>query len=281
MTDRTEETHLTIGQFGQISQLSRKALRLYDERNLLTPVAVDADSGYRYYTKAQVVTARRIRLLRLMEMPLEKIAAVLTAWETDAGAAQHLINRHVSVMAKQMTAVHLAARLLHEEVLNEKERNMSFTIIEKEMPEQTVVSIRRHITVPAYHQWISTALRQLWSHIETSGAQPAGDPLALYYGHVNEEDDGPVEICIPFHGTAMPQGEIKVRQIPAHLAIQLRTYDEYNRYPKLLEMWNALGRYVQEHHLEPNWDGDMATYELWHDDDTMTLGYPVSAFTAE
>ena len=152
---------------------------------------------------------------------------------------------------------------------------MSFNFTEKEMPAQMVVSIRRNITVPDYHQWIMPALRQLWGHIEAAGAKPAGDPVTLYYGPVNEEDDGPVEICVPFQGTVAAQGEIRVRELPAHKAVQVRTYDEYNKYPKLLEMWNGIGRYVDEQKLEPNWDADMTTYEIWHEDETMTICWPV------
>ncbi|MCL4262896.1 MAG: MerR family transcriptional regulator [Anaerolineae bacterium] len=89
MTDRTEEATLTIGQFGRLSQLSRKALRLCDDCGLLTPVRIVPESGYRsgyrYYTRAQVARARRIRLLRL-------------------------IQGHVTAVEKQLTAVQLAAR---------------------------------------------------------------------------------------------------------------------------------------------------------------------------
>ena len=66
MNDRQHEASLTVGQFGRLCQLSRKALRLYDERGLLPPARIDPDSGYRYYRRDQVATARRIRLLRVV-----------------------------------------------------------------------------------------------------------------------------------------------------------------------------------------------------------------------
>ena len=280
MSDRTEEAALTIGQFGHLSQLSRKALRLYDDRGLLPPAHVDPDSGYRYYTRRQLSTARHIRLLRLMEMPLDKIEAVLAAWEEDPTAAQRLIQTRVTAAEKELETIRLAARLLYEEMTPDKERRMSFTFEQAEMPAQRVVSIRRHITVPAFHESIMPTLSQLFEHVKENGAQPAGDPLALYYGPVNEEDDGPVEIAVPFEGVVPPAGDIKVRELPAHKAVQVRTFGEYNEYPKLLEMWNALSRYVEEENLEPDWDQDMTTYEIWHDDETMTICWPVRAFPA-
>jgi DNA-binding transcriptional MerR regulator len=278
MTDRAKEASLTIGQFGRLSQLSRKALRLYDQRDLLPPAHTDPDSGYRYYRRAQVATARRIRLLRLMAMPLETIAAVLAAWEDDPATAYRLIAGQVTAVEKELTAVKLAARLLHEELSPDEEVHMSFTFIEAERAAQNVVSIRRHITVPAFHQSITPTLRRLWGHLEEHGAQPDGDPIALYYGPVNEEDDGPVEIGVPFTGLVPPAGEIKVRELPAHKAVQVRTFGEYNEYPKLLEMWHGIGKYVDEQNLESDWDQDMTTYEIWHEDKTMTICWPVRDF---
>ena len=162
MTDRTEVAKLTIGQFGRLSQLSRKALRLYDNRGILQPARVDPASGYRYYARPQVATARRIRLLRLMAMPLETIALVLAAWETEPATALRLIQGHVAAMEEQLSAVQLAARLLQEEMSPDKERIMVFTFTETERAAQMVVAIRRQITVPAYHQAIEPTLRQLW-----------------------------------------------------------------------------------------------------------------------
>lgn len=279
MNEQHQDASLSIGQFGRLSQLSRKALRLYDQRGVLTPARIDPDSGYRYYDHEQIATARRIRLLRTMDIPLDAIAAVLEAWEQDTLTAERLIRGHVSAAEKRLETVRLAARLLLNEISPDKEHKMSFEFDEREMAAQRVASIRRHITIPAYHEWMMPALRQLWDHIKASDATATGDPIALYYGPVNEKDDGPVEICVPFQGSVPPEGEIKIRELPAHKAIQIRTYGEYNEYPKLLEMWNAVGQYVHEQNLASNWDYDMTTYEIWHEDKTMTIGWPVRAFS--
>jgi DNA-binding transcriptional MerR regulator len=45
---------LTIGAFARMSQLSPKALRLYDELGVLPPAAVEPESGYRLYKPEQV-----------------------------------------------------------------------------------------------------------------------------------------------------------------------------------------------------------------------------------
>ena len=61
---------MQIGRFMRLTQLSRKALRLYEQQHILVPAAIDAQSGYRFYADEQIEVARLIRLLRGMEMPL-------------------------------------------------------------------------------------------------------------------------------------------------------------------------------------------------------------------
>lgn len=67
---------LTIGAFSKACRLSPKALRLYDELELLRPARVDPDTGYRYYAVEQLERARLVAWLRRLGMPLASIRQV-------------------------------------------------------------------------------------------------------------------------------------------------------------------------------------------------------------
>jgi protein phosphatase len=69
---------MSSGEFARASGLSRKALRLYDELDLLPPATVDPASGYRYYDPAQLEQARLVAWLRRLGMPLASIRRVST-----------------------------------------------------------------------------------------------------------------------------------------------------------------------------------------------------------
>ena len=75
---------LTIGDFARRTGLTPKALRLYDDLGLLTPVEVDPKSGYRRYAEEQLDRARLVATLRLVGMPLARIEEVLDAPGTAA-----------------------------------------------------------------------------------------------------------------------------------------------------------------------------------------------------
>jgi DNA-binding transcriptional MerR regulator len=74
---------LPIGRFARMTGLSVGALRHYDELDLLRPADVDASTGYRRYRPSQLETARTIRVLRELEVPLDEIRAVLDADDPD------------------------------------------------------------------------------------------------------------------------------------------------------------------------------------------------------
>jgi PPM family protein phosphatase len=70
---------MTSGEFARASGLSRKALRLYDELDLLRPAVVDPVSQYRRYDPAQLEQARLVAWLRRLGMPLASIRDASTA----------------------------------------------------------------------------------------------------------------------------------------------------------------------------------------------------------
>lgn len=81
---------LSIGEFARRSGLTARALRLYDQRGLLSPVTVDEATGYRYYDSEQLASARLISALRAVAMPLDIVTHVLAA---DTGEAHAILDR--------------------------------------------------------------------------------------------------------------------------------------------------------------------------------------------
>jgi PPM family protein phosphatase len=82
---------MTSGEFARASGLSRKALRLYDELDLLRPAGVDPASQYRCYDPAQLEQARLVAWLRRLGMPLASIRAATRA---PAGQAAAMVTEY-------------------------------------------------------------------------------------------------------------------------------------------------------------------------------------------
>src|SRR5688572_6718746 len=89
---------LSIGEFAAATQLTHKALRLYDEHGLLRPANVDAANGYRYYASTQIAAGRLVRTLREMNASLGEIAQIVAAPE---GQAEMLLVQLARVMERR------------------------------------------------------------------------------------------------------------------------------------------------------------------------------------
>jgi DNA-binding transcriptional MerR regulator len=79
---------LAIGRFARLTGLSVGALRHYDELDLIRPARTDPSTGYRFYRRDQLETARTIVGLRDLEVPLETIREYLA---TDDPAEQRAL----------------------------------------------------------------------------------------------------------------------------------------------------------------------------------------------
>ncbi|MGZ4782887.1 MAG: MerR family DNA-binding transcriptional regulator [Oryzihumus sp.] len=68
---------LSIGAFARLVGLTPSALRFYDDCGLLHPARVDSGSGYRWYAVSQEPRARLLADLRVVDLPLVSVRAVL------------------------------------------------------------------------------------------------------------------------------------------------------------------------------------------------------------
>ena len=66
-----------IGEFSRIARVSARLLRFYDELGLFTPAHADPQTGYRFYTIAQLAQLNRITVLKEMGFSLEQIGDIL------------------------------------------------------------------------------------------------------------------------------------------------------------------------------------------------------------
>ncbi|MFD4459924.1 MerR family transcriptional regulator [Nocardia sp. NPDC058480] len=95
---------ITIGAFARTCGLSASALRFYADAGILVPAVVDDITGYRYYAPEQTDTARLIRHLRAVDMPLPAVAAVLA----DPADAADLVDEHLAAMDRRSAEIRTA-----------------------------------------------------------------------------------------------------------------------------------------------------------------------------
>lgn len=202
---------LPIGEFAAATQLSQKALRIYDEQRLLPPARIDTATGYRYYSSDQVPLGRLVRTLREMNVSLTDIASVVSA-KDDIRAetlltqlAQEIEQRY----AREKRAYHAALVLLCK-----PSRADAPEIIERSRPATTVAvrpfAANRYDFVEKFRveaRAMSKLLAQAGLTCASESACALIDPLS--------DDEGRLEVVIPVETPVrIPQG-VTLRQLPA------------------------------------------------------------------
>lgn len=222
------DTQLSISEFARRTRLSLKALRLYDQLGLLKPSEV-ASNGYRIYRESQLETARMVALLRRLDMPLNVVKSVVSA-PSRAHASELIASYWEGVERRVADQRELVAYLGGRPAAHE--------VLEREVPEQLVLTALRHLRIQEMEPWFNEVHPALMLRAASFGGV-AGAPYRIFHGAVSEDCDGPVELCVP---VASP-GE-GVRLEPARREAYVRVRRSGFEFPQILSAYEAVERWM-------------------------------------
>jgi DNA-binding transcriptional MerR regulator len=226
---------LTIGVFARRSRLSAKALRLYDRRGVLVPAHVDEANGYRHYAESQLESARLVALLRRLEMPLAQVADVVAAPE-DRRA--NLVAQYWATVERRFAHQRELAAYLRIRLSGDEGGYDMYEVIERDVPQQLFLTEQRHVLVPELPDWLATSIGRLIVSAEALGGQ-AGPTTVIYHGEVNEDSDGPVEVCVPIAPDSDVAATVPSRVEPAHREAFTRITKAQVEFPQILSAYEA------------------------------------------
>lgn len=230
---------LSTGEFGRRSGLSVKALRLYDLSGLLRPAEVDPLSGYRRYAVSQLDRARRISLLRRLDMPLAVIAEVLAGTDEDAVVR---LDRWWAAQEQATAARRGSIGWLRIQLAAATQPPATHEVRRRAVPATKVAAIRRETD----QQGLVDAIHELqWRLRERlAGATFGAEHWVIYHGFVTPDSEAAIEVCVPFTGPAEPVGDMVIRQEPAHTELYTTVVRDDCYYPRIMQAYDALSRHV-------------------------------------
>jgi DNA-binding transcriptional MerR regulator len=227
---------LSIGAFSRLTRLSPKALRLYGSLDLLPPAWIDPDSGYRYYRSAQVREARLIRSLREVGMPLATIRRVLAG---SPRQAQSLIQSYVTSLEEQARRARASLPDLVAETLGSSP-DPPMEILVRDEPQQAIISITQRVLVAQLPAHLRTTLQELRAFAAARGLSATGDPFGYFHGIVSEQDNGPLEVCLPVSRETESTDRVRSTTLPAGRAAYVVAAGEAASYPAILHTYDAV-----------------------------------------
>lgn len=230
---------MTIGEFSRRSQLSLKALRLYERLGLLRPATVDERNGYRRYDESQLYTARLIVMLRLLDMPLTEVGRVVSASGT--GAAE-IIDAYWAGAERRFTAQRQIMATLRPGVAASEMPAAELPVHERDVAEQTVLTEQRHVYIGQL-TWTREATARLTANAARCGGVAAAH-FVVFHGIVTADSDGPVEVCVPVSHPPEDPAELAWRVEPAHREAFIPVTKAHFEVPAIWSIYDRLTRWV-------------------------------------
>jgi DNA-binding transcriptional MerR regulator len=188
-----------IGEFSRIARVSARQLRFYDELGLFVPAHSDAQSGYRYYTVAQLGELNRILVLKELGFSLEQVSEILRS-NVGSDELRRLLMLRRNDIERSLAAETQRLRQIEARISQiETEGSLSADDVRvRAEPAHDILSLRR--TVPSFSaaRALITELRELARPVLPRASGPL---LAIAHATQFEQDEIDVEFAF-----VLPEG---------------------------------------------------------------------------
>ncbi len=241
---------LKIGEFSCLSQISIKALRIYDELGLLQPSQVDRFTGYRYYTLQQLPRAHRIMALKEMGLSLEQIGITLNREiSTDELRGMFRLKQAEIEQRIREDQQRLAMIEFHINMINAEDKMSELDIVVKQVAPTRVLFLK----LKAKNTIISNVGNEIVEAVKKQGIE-YGHHMGIVYGdELNPDENMEYAFALSIEASQTEPlelasyGTMNVSELPAILAAttikQGASAMEYLETQTLLKRWAVENNY--------------------------------------
>ena len=241
---------IPIGRFSVITRLSQKALRYYDQKELLVPAAKDTITGYRYYTGSQIQYGIKIKHLVDLGLSLDEIKLFLEAEKKgDQKKVDEILYNRLRLAEEELQGIQRVVELLR----NPKEvvKNIMSEPCVKQTPPLRVLSKREKGT---YDKTIGKLIVELMKEIQSPDNQRnfvkiTGSFMTIYHDDEYVEEGADIEVAVPITGRiSVEDSDVEIKNLKSMKVASLIFKGSYE---SISEGYNKLFEFIQKEGLEP------------------------------
>lgn len=228
-----------ISQFSKITGLTVKALRYYDEENLLKPSYRNKENQYRYYGDDDLKKGMLIKYLRSLDFSIMEIKECIEVVKSEEDLAYilqekiNIIEKNISKEKELILKMNLGTSLFDKGL-----KDNSYPIETVEIDSVFVAAFR----FTGKYSDLEHYVPRLYKAVKNN---KNGRHFNCYYDEACMED-ADIELCIPIK-KQIKDSNIKCKWLPKIKAI--RTI-HYGSYETLHLAYKALFEYANTHHLK-------------------------------
>lgn len=202
-----------IGDFSKLSQVTVKALRLYDRLGLLKPTRIDEFTGYRYYSAQQLPQLNRILAFKDLGFSLEEIAKLLDENLSPAEIRGMLRIKQAElqqlVEKEQARLSRVEARLKQ---IESEDKMPNYEVVLKKVESIKVAAIRE--TLQNYAS-IGGLYDELLGYFKQQGVKPGHYCVGIWHDYEYKDSDVDGEAVISLDAEIIGNERIKIYKLPA------------------------------------------------------------------
>ncbi|MBN8669674.1 MAG: MerR family transcriptional regulator [Chitinophagales bacterium] len=131
----------SVTQLAKMAGVSVRTLHHYDEIGLLKP-ALRADSGYRYYSRVELLKLQQILFYKELDIPLNEIAEMLDEPEFDILTA---LQQHKQALSKRLQRLKTLLQTIDRTIVELKNENMNYDELYKGFPKEKVAEYEKSV----------------------------------------------------------------------------------------------------------------------------------------
>jgi len=203
-------TTTSTGALARAASLSEKAVRMYVDRGLLRADR-DPVTGARSFPPGEVDVARRIGLLRGLDVPLADVASVLRA-DDPVAAFDALWSERRRAGDRDAAAAEYVRAVLGGAGAPPAGTRVAF----RDVPERLLLALPAAATLPEIPGVLRAATQALFAHLTAADVPLAGPVHAEIASRATETFPAALRVCVPVPGPLRPAVGQQLVVDPAH-----------------------------------------------------------------
>jgi effector-binding domain-containing protein len=124
-----------------------------------------------------------------------------------------------------------------------------FTIQQRDVPDQLVLTEQRHVKAAELPDWIRAAGSRLTTAAAGHGGI-TGPAFIVYHGPVSPDTESLVEVCVPIRNGQDNGADATMRREPAHREAYVRITKAQVQFPEIQQVYRAIANDLESRHIE-------------------------------
>lgn len=217
---------LKIGEFSRLSRVTVRALRHYEKIGLLVPEIVDRQSGYRYYTVAQLQKMQSIVKLKGLGYSLEEIGQL---WDDSSHCPSlESLRKKIVECEDELELLRRRHAELSSMIASQTKIEQMEKIFMDSLPAITVASYRA--VIPSYEDLGRLCYETIGPEMAKAGCECEEPEYCFTFEHGGyREKDVDIEYCEKVKQRRADTASIKFKELPAvPKAVCMKVYGPYD-----------------------------------------------------